>query len=374
MPQLRRFVRSMTFRHKETPTYVTPTATEAPKLQFDEVFSPTMSLSGFSSLFIDPASADKQKDASPVGSAGSPKLRPNEHRTPTRQPSAPNNRIPSSLVPNGDLAQDSPQPDTPNSASTDMKWTSSGGRAITGTSGKVIEKLNADVDRLKLDNNLATVRLEEEVRRSEAARTALTSLRVSNENLISMHELEKTVLAKKERKVEELKADLEAEKSRREKAESETKVTQRERDDAVEKLTVELAEERERSRKATVQYEVLSSSWKGLEATYKRQMSKLQADFKTVREIVVENKSKLAQHEVVVEQLQQENEKAIKAKEELVQDFEEYQVKKEDSIRELRERAERNEGAIDQALEEMNIVTGEMRYVVNVQRNARSTG
>ena len=370
MSHIRRFVRSVTFRNKGIHTYIAPTANEAPKLSFDEVFSPTMSLSGFSSLFVDPASADRQKDIASGGSVGSQKLRPDDHTTPTKRPSVSRNRIPSSLISNVDFSQDSPHPGTPNSAGTDTKWTSSGGRVITGASGKVIERLNAEVDRLKLDNNLATVRLEEEARRSEAARLALTNLRVSNENLISMQELEKTVLAKRERKIEELKLDLEAERLRREKAECETKVTRRERDEAVERLARDLIEEKEAAARATVQYDVLSKSWKGIEESYKRQLLKLRADFKTVRESAVENKSKLAHHEIIMEQIQQECDKTEKAKETLFRNFEEYKAEKEESIRELRERGERNEGAVDQALGDMNKVTGEMRYVVNIQRNA----
>jgi len=351
---------------------LTHACAEAPKLQFDEVFSPTMSLSGFNNLFLDPASATKQNNGSPAASAGSPTPSPAE--TPTRQqPMHPNN-IASSPRSDAGLSQASSTPNTPASANGDPAWSSAIGRATTGKSGRVIERLMGDNDRLQREKNLATVKLDEEAKRSESARSALQTLRVSNENLISMHEMDKTVLAKRERKLEELRLDHEAERSRREKIEKEIKETRVERDQAVEKLMRELAEEREQCKRATTQYEVLSKSWKGLEENYGRQTSKLKADLNTLRDEVMEDKSKLAQLEVIAEQLRQEGEKTKKANEKLFHDFEVYKIEKEDSIREMRERAERNDIANELALQEMNTVLGEMKYVVNVHRDVRSTG
>ncbi len=231
-----------------------------------------------------------------------------------------------------------------------------------------------DNDRLQREKNLATVKLDEEAKRSESARSALESLRVANENLISMHDMDKTVSARRERKLEEVRLDLEAERTKREKIESEIKETRKERDQAVEKLMRELAEEREQCKRATSQYEVLSKSWKALEENYARQTSKLKADFKTLRDEMREDKSKLARLEIIVEQLRQEGEKIQKAKEKLFHDFEVYKIEKDDSIKELRERAERNDSANEQALQEMNTVLGEMKYVVNVQRDVRRIG
>ncbi len=383
MLEICRFVWSIVFRSKEPQTYV---FSEAPKLQFNEAFSPTMSLSSFNNLFIDPTSANKQDNASPsapasankpdnafpVNSASSTALKFGDNSTPTKQQPVHPDAVatPSRLI--GDLSPAQSQLDTPPSGATDPGWTSSN-RPTLGKSSRVIESLMANVDRLTREKNLAVARLEEEGKRTESTRSALESLRISNETLSSMHEVDKTMFAKRERKLEELKVDLEAERSRKEKAEQEIKETRRERDQTVEKLMMELAEEREQSKRATSQYEVLSKSWKGLDENYGRQTSRLKADFKQLQKDMVEDKGKLVQLEIIVEQLRQEAEKSEKAKERLFQDFDEYKTEKEGSIRELKERAEQNGIAHDQAMEQLNSVLGEMKYVINVKKDVRDT-
>ena len=374
-------MRSMVFRSREPQTYE---FSEAPKLQFDEAFSPTMSLGSFSNLFIDPASANKQEtaspsapasankpdNASPITSTSSTALKFGDNSTPTKQQPVHPDTVATPSRSIGDLSSAQPQPVTPPSGATDPEWTSSN-RPTLGKSSRVIESLMANVDRLTREKNLAVAKLEEEGKRTESTRSALEGLRISNETLSSMHEVDKTMFAKRERKLEELKIDLEAERYRREKAEHEIKETRRERDQTVENLKMELAEEREQSKRATSQYEVLSKSWKGLDENYGRQTSRLKADFKQLQKDMVEDKGKLAQLEIIVEQLRQEAEKSDKAKERLFQDFEEYKIEKEGSIREFKEKAEQNEIAHDQAMEQLTSVLGEMKYVINVKRDVR---
>ena len=365
------FMRSIILYWERPPTYV---SAEAPKLQFDEVFSPTMSLGGLNNLFLDPSSANQHDNASPIAPADPPARSSADHSTPTRQQSVYLNNVTTPSQMDADLSQAQSHLNTPPSGASEPGWSSAVGRATTGKSGRVIERLMAENDRLQREKNLATVQLEEEVKRSESARSALENFRVVNENLTSMHEMDKTVLARRERKLEELRLDLEAERSRREKAESQVKETRRERDQAVEKLMRELVEEREQCKRAISQYEVLSKSWKGLDESYARQMLKLKADFRKLWDETVEDKSKLTQLEIIVEQLRQEGEKIKKAKEKMLYDFEVYKIEKEESIRELRQRAERNDIAHEQALQDVNNVLGEMKYVINVRRDVRSTG
>ena len=362
-------MRSTIFPGKETPAH---TWAEAPKLKFDEIFSPNMSLGGLNSLLLDPDSANKQNNASSDPLAGSPEAMSTNLNTPTKQqPMTPNGHTTPSGLDTGP-SQTSSSPNTPSSTVGKAAWSSAIGHATTGgKSGRVIEKLMADVDRLKREKNLATVKLDEEVKRSESARSALENLRVSKETLESMQDMDKTMLARRQRKLEELRLDLESEKVRRAKAENEVKETRQERDETVRKLMRELAEEREQSKRATSQYDLLSKSWKSLEEKYGRQTSKLQADFKKLQQERAGDSSKVAKLEVIVEQLRKEGEKSDKANERLLEDFEGYKVEKEDSIRELREKTARNDAANEQALQQMNTVLGEMKYVVNIRRDVR---
>ena len=226
-------------------------------------------------------------------------------------------------------------------------------------------------DRLQREKTLACAKHEEELKRGESARLALESLQASNQNLLSMHETDKTLLTRKERKIEELRAELESEKSKREQAENETRETRKERDTVVQNLMKETMEEREQSKMSTCQYEILSKSWKGLEENYDRQTQKLKVTVKALQDELVEERQRLAQLDLTTEQLKRESEKMSITKEALVETFEAYKDEQQRGIQGIRETAERNEIQNEQLLEEVATVVGEMKYVMSIKHNVR---
>ena len=228
-----------------------------------------------------------------------------------------------------------------------------------------------DNDRLQRDMKLATMKLEEEIKRSESARAALDSLRIKHENLLQTCETDRAAIARRDRKLEELKADLEAERTRRERAEKETKETTRERDEVVGKCKREVMEEKELAKRSNSQYEILASSWRNLNDGYNRQTQKLRTDIKDLYARRSGDQQRLAQLEVVVGQLSLEGEKTKKAKEKVILEFEDYKKEKEEGMQEIKVRAARNESATDQALRETEKVLGEMKYVINLKRDVK---
>lgn len=350
----------------------THTAAEAPRLQLDELFSPTMALNHFFSDSPTP----EQPNGNSISSKPENNIQLNGQHTPTRQQPGNLSRISSPPPPSDvDLSLNSPHllsgSATPSSEQGNIPWSSAVGRAGTGKSGRVIEKLMGDNDRLQREKKLATVKLEEEVKRSESARSALEGLQMSNANLVSIHEADKSFLAKKDRRIEELRADLEAERSRRENAERETRASRRERDEMVEKLRREAAEDKEHAKRSNSQYEVLLKCWRSMEDKYERQAQKLKNDLKGLRRAIDSDREKLAQLEVIMEQLRQEGDKTRKAKDRLSSDFQAYKAEQESGVQGIRQRAEQNESTHDRTLRQMEALLGQMKYVVNLKNNIR---
>ena len=260
--------------------------------------------------------------------------------------------------------------DTPTSEAN--PWSSAVGRATTGgKSGRVIERLMNDNDSLRRDNKLAIVKLEEEVKRGESARAALESMQISNDNLMSMHESDSALLVKRDRRIQQLRDDLELERMRREKAEGDTQETRRERDDTIEKLRRESAEDREQCLRATNQYDMLSKSWKSLEERYLRQTDSLKKDLEVLRVAIETDRQKLGQMEVLMEQMAKEVDRSKKAKEKLSSDLETYKYEQEAGIRGIRESAEQNDAVNNQTQQQMETVLGQLRWAVNVDRCGR---
>ena len=249
-------------------------------------------------------------------------------------------------------------------------WSTAVGRATTGgKSGRVIERLMNDNDRLLREKKLATVKLEEEVKRGESARAALDSLELSNANLTSLHESDITLLGKRDRRIQQLRDDLKAERIKREAAEYETRETQRERDATINLLQRQAAEHKEKYLRAITQYEMLSGSWTSLEERYLKQTKALASDIAELRSDIETDKRRLAQMEIVMEQMAKESERSKKAKEKLLVEFETYKAEHENAVRSIRERAALNDDVNDQTQRQMLDLLGHMRYIVNVKQN-----
>lgn len=250
-------------------------------------------------------------------------------------------------------------------------WSAAVGGAKNGKSGRVIERLMGENDRLQREKTLATAKFDEELKRSESARSAVESLRATNQYLNSMHESDAALLAKRERKVEELREELENERLRRERAEREVKETRDERDRMVQDLTQEVMEERELARRSATQYDVLQRSWKTQGERYDGQIHQLKASIEVLREMISEDKQKLAQLDVITEQMGQEGDKSKKIQEDLAKGLDAYKDEREQEIGQMRARAERNDQGYQRLLRDVTTVLQEMRYIVNLRNDMR---
>ena len=401
---LRRTIKSL-FNLREKQTHV---SSEPPKIQELQFFPSKISLNGTRNLMSDSNQTaspsddtSKTPEASPLtGDPSTPSRAQQVNgglRTPSRSPLPDGNQSNALETPEANdkptrlhlndfrsvsqpafqaEAPSSPhhlssQPGTPTSETGGIPWSAAVGRASLGKSGRVIDRLMGDNDRLRRDKTLATVKLEEELKKGESARSTIDTLEASNANLQSLHDIDKSALTRKDRKLEEMKIELDAERSRREKAEAEIKITRREHEEAVEKYRKEAMKEQEEARYASTQYDVLSKSWKGNEQTYQRQIQKLRADIVSLQDSITRDQKKLQHLELITDQLRQEGDKSEKAKEDISNKFEAYKREQSRSLQGIKERADRNELTNAEILKEMEVVLGQMRYVVNIKKDVK---
>ena len=228
-------------------------------------------------------------------------------------------------------------------------------------------------DMHRRDKALAKLQRDEEVKQHESTKAKFEALRVSHDNLQVIHDSDKAAIIRKDRKIEELKAELELERTTRKNAEDETKVARRERDEDVEKYKKEALQEQEQRRSANNQYEVLVGSFKGLDQQYKRQVQKIRSDLKAFENAAAKEQAAVAQLDIIEDQAKKESARQQKINDDLQADFEAHQVRNESLLKEIRERAERNDVSADYALEEVRKLIGDMRHTINVARNMRDT-
>jgi hypothetical protein len=133
-------------------------------------------------------------------------------------------------IPNDPLSPIS-EPSTSNiEVSNGQTWSSAVGRANLGKSGRVIERLMADNDRLVRELKVETMRREEETKRNEATRQRIEGLERTNEMLLHQVSVSEAVVGRRERRIEELKLDLDSARKRADHLEEQLRAAIRDRE------------------------------------------------------------------------------------------------------------------------------------------------
>ncbi|KAI9846491.1 MAG: hypothetical protein M1837_003911 [Sclerophora amabilis] len=262
---------------------------------------------------------------------------------------------------------------SPAEPATSPQWSSAVGRATTGKSGRVIERLQAENDRLRRELKLESLRRDEEQKKGETARGMMEGLRVTNDNLAQITEVDKTSLLRKDRKLDELKSDLESERARRLQTEGQLKLVMKDSEKKEDELRSAAREDAERAKRAVSQYEVLSASWKHLEDGWKSKVERLQKDLLGLAQQGAEDRANLKRLTIISEHQKKEIERVHLAKEGVDNGLKNYKKEMDESTRTIRENAERNEAANAKVMEEAMALLGSMRHVIKVKENLRDT-
>ena len=285
------------------------------------------------------------------------------------------NATPSSVSPPSDATpSDSADVGPPDNGwadrSSPVPWSSAVGRATTGKSGRVIERIQAENDRLRRELKLEILRRDEEQRKSETARGQLHSLQTSNDHLVLMREQDGVRLARKERTIDDLRADLDRERARRHEADGQLRQATSVHEAMQRELHGQLKEASETAQRALGQYNVLSSSWTHMNEGYRRKVDTLRNDLARLRADATEDRRKLNRLGIVVDQQRQEMEMMKVANDAVVATFETFRRDldhRTDGIDGIRQRAQLNEKALDDLLQEALEVLAEMRHVVHLK-------
>lgn len=183
-------------------------------------------------------------------------------------------------------------------------WSGAVGRAtLSGKTGRVIEKLMADIDKLRRELK-AEIALRQEVeRREETRKAALDSLREENENLALSMNLDGSCLRRRDRKIDELRTELLIERQRREVAETKAREAVSAREKMEESSRKSISEAQEAARQAQRQCDILGQGHRQLATEYRGRSEAFERDFEALMEERNRERSKVERLDVVVEQM-----------------------------------------------------------------------
>ena len=251
-------------------------------------------------------------------------------------------------------------------------WTNAIGHAnTTGKSGRVIERLMAENDRLKRELELQQMRADELHRSLQTMRPQMEALKAENDNMSHSSNMEQGLLKRRDRKIEVLKAEVQEERERRESADARARMAETQRDEALEGYRRDVQQAQEEAKHSSVHSEIMERSHKQLAAEYRARAETWRTDLHTLHAGREEDRQKLAKLEIVCEQMRTELERHGKLNRELAEKWEDLSQSTDQWRKDVDGVAQDDHQQARKLSTEMDQVVNEMRWLMGVKKNVK---
>ncbi|KAL2834718.1 hypothetical protein BJY01DRAFT_259422 [Aspergillus pseudoustus] len=248
------------------------------------------------------------------------------------------------------------------------EWSSAVGHAATGKSGRVIHNLQEDIARLTRECSLYRSRAEETQRINEAFKTQVQNMTDRLRNFEHSHEMNLHSLSRKEKKIEELRAEIQAERERRQQAECEKEKFRQIMDEAQDDFHQKTAELNEIANYSQTQYDVLAKAGQRERADQQRRLKGIRDEFIVLREKHEQTLSQIDRLDSIMAHKDRELELARVNFEDLSKQYETYKRTHDEEVRSLIEANQQGEARFSAALASLKETEGRMKWVMQVKR------
>jgi hypothetical protein len=269
--------------------------------------------------------------------------------------------------------QPQPQPPNPSSVSptstadeTPTEW-SAVGHAATGKSGRVIHNLQEEIARLRRECSVYRSRAEETQRSNETLKTQTQNMSERLRNLEQVNETNLNSIARKDRKIDDLRLEIQHEREKRKGAEADASKTNDMMRDERENHNREQAEALELAKYHQTQYEVLASATKREKADLGRRVKGLFDELGALKGAHERHVLSSDHLEVIAEQKNREIEALKEVHEKLLDSHVQYKKFKDDELRDTLEQGRAYNAQLDTMVTSMKETQGKMKWVMRLQ-------
>jgi hypothetical protein len=272
-------------------------------------------------------------------------------------------------------------PITPGSNGVQYPWASTvlSGAATTGKSSQFIERLQNENATLRRENNVEKSAKEEAQKSLSTSKAIESKLIAENARLELLQTTNARAIERKNRKIDEQRAALEAETDRRRAAETREQQMAVELDNTHAETNRALAEALAAQKRAEANADALRDGLHRLQARYERQVQNMAKDLAALKKRQQEDRAKLLALEVSGDQRGQEirhTDDLVERMQTLMHTYKEQQEGMFDSLEagadEMRAAATQRQQSGDRLLSEMTAARDKMRWVVGVDAARKS--
>ncbi|KAJ5290985.1 hypothetical protein N7478_000236 [Penicillium angulare] len=243
------------------------------------------------------------------------------------------------------------------------------GHAATGKSGRVIHNLQEEIARLTRECSLYRSRAEETQRSNEALKIQNQNMNERLRNLEQVNETNLNSISRKDRKIDELRAEITGERNKRVDAEADASKTNETMREERENHHREQARTQEIAKYHETQYEVLASTTKREKADLGRRVKALWAELQVLSEAQKTQSVCAERLDVLADQKNREVEGLKDAHEKLLASHTDYKKTKDEELRGTIERAHANNDMIDAAIKSIKQTEAEMKWAIQLNKN-----
>jgi len=228
----------------------------------------------------------------------------------------------------------------------------------------VIERLQGDIDRLQREKKLLKLQHEESEKASETLATRNQQLQDRNSIYEQSHEANKRALERKERQFEELKEEVRREKVKAAQAEEQARLAATNEDKWREQANQAKAIASQRES----EYDTIVACRNMDNDRHQAGLNRIKRDYVALIEQREDDLEKHKKLEIIAEQQKQTISQLEELTQRLSTNFRAYRTEIDTAIADLRRGCDSKDTALADQLREMTAVTGEMRWVMNVEK------
>ncbi|KAF2773255.1 hypothetical protein EJ03DRAFT_124689 [Teratosphaeria nubilosa] len=245
------------------------------------------------------------------------------------------------------------------------QWSAAVGHATTsGKSGRIIDKLMGESDKMKRELNETHLKIQQLQEELAVQKPRMEELERRNDHLTHASEVDKSLLDRKDRKIEELKADNATMKERMLKAEAAAQQCARRLEEDEAKHARDTQRMIEESKHATINAKILQESYRRLQQDIEQRRDTWTRDIREVQQQLDTTRTALNKGDIVREHMRLEIEKQKKLYEQMVAKWEVM----EREMHEALHKGENSDEVLRKKSMEMEELTKQMRYVVGVKK------
>lgn len=237
-----------------------------------------------------------------------------------------------------------------------------------GKTGRVIAKLQSDNDRLNRELRSERMYLEEAESENRVYKDTVETLRAESSNLKQAKEVDEGIIKRRDRQIEDLRAELEVERSRRLAAEKASREAMQQKNDTVSNMQAEVQREKEIAKHSTSHADVLAQSHKQLNAEYKQRIDTFKGDLEWVVRDREEELAKVKRLDVVNEQLVQEVERANRTNTRVQELYAAHKDQASQTIKQLHAEAAKMQHEYDSVVGKAERLVEEVQWLVSIKK------